>query len=165
MPNFDDYFTEFYDSETTKQFLQLQNDRDLFDTMVDSDYIFEQTNRVDKLLEILSLNRHLIHNKTVLNIRPKLGILAFAAIREGAKEVIIIDDGNTSNYIEQLISKHNLNTRIRVIKKNIKDQEIELSKVDILLGDWMGSFGINQTHAEEFIYARDKFLKPDGIVR
>ena len=164
MSKLDNYFTAFYESEKVQKYLQMQKDRDLFDSMVDSDHIFDQNHRIDKMLRILNLNKHIIKDKTILNIRPKLAILAFAAVREGAKEVIIVDDSNMTNYIEQLILKHNLSDKIKVIKKSVRDQSLKLEKVDILLSDWIGSFGVNMGYAEDFIYARDHFLKANGIV-
>ena len=164
MSKLDNFFTEFYQSEKTKKYLQMQNDRDLFDTMVDSDYIFDQKNRTEKLLKILKQNKKMIKNKTILNIRPKLAILAFAAIKEGAKQVIIVDNSNMTNYIQQLVDKHNLSDKIKVIKKNIRDKDLKIEKVDVLLSDWIGSFGINQGYAEDFIYARDRFVKGEGYV-
>lgn len=164
MSKLDNYFTGFYNSDMAKKYLELQKDRDLFDAIIDSDHIFDQTTRVDKLLELLSLNRHLLKDKTILNIRPKLAILAIAAIREGAKHVTIVDDSNMTSYIQHLVNKHQLGDRITVIKKSILDKDLKLDKFDVLISDWIGSFGINQGYVNDFIYARDQFVKNDGVV-
>lgn len=164
MSKLDSYFTSFYNAEHTKKLLEMQNDRDLYDSLVDADHIFDQASRIDKFLEILSLNKHLIKGKTILNIRPKLAIVAVAAIREGAKHVTIVDDSNLTNYLKTVIEKNNLSEKVTIVKKSIKDEDLQLEKFDILLSDWIGSFGVNQGYVDEFVAARDRFVKPDGIV-
>lgn len=37
-------------------------------------------------------------------------------------------------------------------------------KVDIIISEWMGYFLLYESMLDSVIYARDKYLKPDGLM-
>jgi hypothetical protein len=46
----------------------------------------------------------------------------------------------------------------------IEDIELPVDKVDIIISEWMGYFLLYEAMFDSVMFARDKWLKPDGIL-
>lgn len=55
-------------------------------------------------------------------------------------------------------------TLIRSYLKSIKELPHSIQKVDIIISDWMGFCLFNDSKLESVIYARDRWLKPGGLI-
>lgn len=162
MSKLDPLFNEYFSSPDAQKLLKKQIDCDLLDAMVDSDYVFDQESRLKVLADMMMLNKHLIKGKTVLNIHPKLLVLAFAAVHCGAAKVIVIDNTNITSYLEELIRKNNMKGKVEIVRKSLAEAQID--KVDVLVADCISSFGISKGLMADLIQARDLYLKQDGLV-
>ena len=58
---------------------------------------------------------------------------------------------------------NNLEDRITIIKGRVEEVDIP-EQVDIIMSEWMGYFLIYESMVDTVLYARDKWLKPDGLV-
>ena len=58
---------------------------------------------------------------------------------------------------------NNLEDRITIIKGRVEEVDIP-EQVDIIISEWMGYFLIYESMVDTVLYARDKWLKPDGLV-
>jgi len=58
---------------------------------------------------------------------------------------------------------NNLADKVTIFKSKLEDANIP-EKVDIIISEWMGYFLIYESMLDSVIYARDKWLKEDGIV-
>jgi len=111
-------------------------------------------------------NKHLFKNKVVLDIGSGTGILSMFAAKAGALHVIGIECSGIVNLAEQVIKDNNLAHKITLIKGKV--EEIELpqpyQKVDIIISEWMGYCLFYESMLDTVIFARDKWLKPDGLL-
>ena len=53
--------------------------------------------------------------------------------------------------------------KVTIIKSKIEDANIP-EQVDIIISEWMGYFLIYESMLDSVLFARDKWLKKDGIV-
>jgi len=51
-----------------------------------------------------------------------------------------------------------------VIKGKIEEIELPVKEVDIIISEWMGYFLLYESMLDSVIYARDKYLKPGGLM-
>ncbi|CAF1323482.1 unnamed protein product [Adineta steineri] len=111
-------------------------------------------------------NRHLFKDKVVLNIGCGVGIFSLFAAKAGAKMVIAVEKSNVIEYAKRIIRANRYDKIIRVIKGRIEDIELPegIDKVDIIIAEWMGYCLFYDSIIQSVIYARDKFLKPDGLI-
>lgn len=53
---------------------------------------------------------------------------------------------------------------VTVIKGKVEEVELPVEKVDIIISEWMGYSLFYESMLDTVLYARDKWLKPDGIM-
>jgi len=65
-----------------------------------------------------------------------------------------------------LISKESiyLFLDITLIKGKVEEVTLPVEKVDIIISEWMGYCLLYESMLDTVIYARDKWLKPDGLM-
>lgn len=100
--------------------------------------------------------------KVVLDVGTGTGILAFFAVQAGAKTVYAVD-ASESVHIAKKLAEANNYTNIHVIQGKI--EEIVLpEKVDIIISEPIGFLLVHERMLESYVIARDRFLKPDGLM-
>lgn len=111
-------------------------------------------------------NRQLFKDKVVLDVGCGVGLFSLFAAKAGAKLVIAVEKSNVIEYAKKIIQANRYDKVIRVIKGKIEDIQLPdgIEKVDIIIAEWMGYCLFYDTIIQSVIYARDKFLKPDGII-
>ncbi|CAF1106864.1 unnamed protein product [Adineta steineri] len=111
-------------------------------------------------------NRHLFKDKVVLNIGCGIGIFSLFAAKAGAKMVIAVEKSNVIEYTKKIIRANRYDKVIKVIKGKIEEIELPegIQQVDIIIAEWMGYSLFYDSIIQSVIYARDKYLKPDGII-
>jgi len=57
-----------------------------------------------------------------------------------------------------------LSSKITVIKGKVEEITLPVDKVDIIISEWMGYFLLYESMFDCVLFARDKWLKPDGMV-
>jgi hypothetical protein len=97
----------------------------------------------------------------VVDIGTGSGILALLAVRAGAKRVYAIEQ---TAIIEEAkkIARHNTGGGKIVFIKNRSDKVKLSEKVDVVVSELMGSFGIEENLYHFQVDARDRFLKSGG---
>jgi protein arginine N-methyltransferase 1 len=63
------------------------------------------------------------------------------------------------------VKENGLSDKITIIKAKVEEAELPVEKVDIIVSEWMGYFLLYEAMLDSVLYARDKWLAPDGIVR
>lgn len=53
---------------------------------------------------------------------------------------------------------------ITLIKGKVEEVELPVEKVDIIISEWMGYCLLYESMLDTVIFARDKWLKPDGLL-
>lgn len=57
-----------------------------------------------------------------------------------------------------------MNNKVEVIKSRIENDALPFHQVDIIVSEWMGYFLLFEGMLDSLIYARDRFLKPNGLI-
>lgn len=102
-------------------------------------------------------------DKVVLDVGTGTGILSFFAAQAGAKKVYAVE-ASPSAKIAKLLSDHNgFSNIIEIVVGKI--EEIDLpEKVDIIISEPIGFLLVHERMLESYVCARDRFLKPQGLM-
>lgn len=102
-------------------------------------------------------------DKVVLDVGTGTGILAFFAIQSGASFVYAVDASDSIEIASRLANSNGMEDKIKFIKGKIEDITLPM-KVDIIVSEPIGFLLVHERMLESYVYARDKFLKPDGLM-
>jgi len=111
-------------------------------------------------------NPHLFKDKIVLDIGCGTGILCLFAAKAGAKHVYGIEMAGIAHNARKIIEENGYSDRITVIKGKVEEIELpsKVKKVDIIISEWMGYFLLYESMLNTVLFARDKWLRPNGII-
>eukprot|EP00744_Colponema_vietnamica_P002353 GILI01003707.1.p1 GENE.GILI01003707.1~~GILI01003707.1.p1 ORF type:complete len:411 (+),score=143.34 GILI01003707.1:42-1235(+) len=110
-------------------------------------------------------NSHMFKDKVVLDIGCGTGILCLFAAKAGARKVFGIECSEIAVQAKQIIKDNGYDDVITIVKGKV--EEVELpgeDKVDIIISEWMGYFLIYESMLDTVLFARDKWLRPDGLI-
>eukprot|EP00727_Mastigamoeba_balamuthi_P002158 m51a1_g1194 putative arginine methyltransferase (344) ;mRNA; f:437465-438833 len=105
----------------------------------------------------------MVKDKVVLDVGCGTGILSLFAAQAGAKHVYAIECAEIIEQARKIIKANNFENVITLIKGRVEDVELP-EKVDVLMSEWMGYFLMYESMLASVIYAREKWLKPGGVV-
>jgi len=97
----------------------------------------------------------------VADIGTGSGILAFFAVQAGAKKVYAVEQDEVIEEAKKLAKKNGLDKRIVFIKGRSDRVEVP-EKVDVIISELIGFFGLEENLHRFKIDARKRFLKPGG---
>lgn len=120
--------------------------------------------RTESYQDAILQNSRLFKDKIVLDVGCGTGILSMFAAKAGAAKVYGIDQSDVVYKAMDIIRENNLQNQIHLIRGQIEDVNLPVDKFDIIVSEWMGYFLLFEGMLDSFIRARNKFLKPSGIV-
>ncbi|XP_071954725.1 protein arginine N-methyltransferase 1-B-like [Antedon mediterranea] len=109
-------------------------------------------------------NKHLFRGKTVLDVGCGTGILCMFAAKAGAKQVIGIECSSIVDHAKKIVEANNLSHIVTLVKGKVEDVTLPVDKVDIIISEWMGYCLFYESMLNTVIYARDKWLAPEGLI-
>merc|ERR1711970_1540755 len=109
-------------------------------------------------------NRHLFKGKTVLDVGCGTGILSMFAAKAGATKVIGIEMSNIVEHAKKIVQSNNLDSVVTIIQGKIEEIQLPVEKVDVIISEWMGYCLFYESMLDSVLYARDKWLAPDGLM-
>ncbi|XP_023666616.1 protein arginine N-methyltransferase 8-B isoform X4 [Paramormyrops kingsleyae] len=109
-------------------------------------------------------NKHVFKDKIVLDVGSGTGILSMFAAKAGARHVYGIECSSISEYSEKIIKSNHLDNVITIFKGKVEEVELPVEKVDIIISEWMGYCLFYESMLNTVIFARDKWLKPGGLI-
>ncbi|XP_051886204.1 protein arginine N-methyltransferase 1-like isoform X2 [Pristis pectinata] len=109
-------------------------------------------------------NKHVFKDKTVLDVGSGTGILAMFAAKAGAKKVFGIECSSISDYSEKIIKANHLDNIIVIFNGKVEEVQLPVDEVDIIISEWMGYSLFYESMLNTVIFARDKWLKPGGLM-
>lgn len=86
------------------------------------------------------------------------------AAKAGAAQVYAIDCSNIIDYARTIVEANKLSDTITLIKGKVEEVVLPVPHVDIIISEWMGYCLFYESMLDTVLYARDKWLKPDGLL-
>lgn len=84
--------------------------------------------------------------------------------KAGAKQVIAVDKSEIVDKARENIFNNGLGDQIVTLKGRIEEVILPVKEVDIIVSEWMGYCLLYEAMLPSIIWARDKYLKPDGLL-
>lgn len=119
--------------------------------------------RTESYLNAIKKNKEVFKDKVVLDIGCGTGVLSIFAAQAGAKKVYGLDFAEIADYAKKIVKDNHLEDKVEIIKAKVEDAEIN-EKVDIIISEWMGYFLLFESMLDTVLFARDKWLKPGGLI-
>ncbi|GBE81018.1 Protein arginine N-methyltransferase 1 [Sparassis crispa] len=109
-------------------------------------------------------NPHLFKDKTVLDVGCGTGILSMFAAKAGAKHVVGIDMSNIIDQAVKIVEANGFKDKITLVKGKLEEAPLPITQFDIIISEWMGYFLLYESMLDTVLLARDKYLKPGGLI-
>lgn len=111
-------------------------------------------------------NKHLFKDKIVLDVGCGTGILSMFAAKAGAKQVIGVDMSSIVEHARKIVKDNHLDDKVTIIRGKIEEISLPegIEKVDIIISEWMGYCLFYESMLDSVLYARDKWLAPNGLM-
>jgi protein arginine N-methyltransferase 3 len=126
---------------------------------------------------------NLFLDAVVLDVGCGTGILSLFAARAGAKRVIAVDASDIAEKASKIVKDNGLDhiityvylnyprnprssTHSRVLRGKVEDIALPdgITKVDIIISEWMGYALLYESMLDSVLRARDLFLRPGGVI-
>ncbi|KYK54521.1 protein arginine N-methyltransferase [Drechmeria coniospora] len=120
--------------------------------------------RTDAYRDFIYENKHLFKDKVVLDIGCGTGILSMFCATAGAAQVIAVDKSEIIIKARENIFNNGLSAIVTCLSGAIEDVKLPVDKVDIIVSEWMGYCLLYEAMLPSVLYARDKYLKPGGLL-
>jgi len=120
--------------------------------------------RTRSYMNAILQNKHLFKDKIVLDVGCGTGILSMFAAKAGAKHVIGVDMSTIIFKAREIVKINGLADKITLIQGKMEEIEMPFEKVDIIISEWMGYFLLYESMLDTVLYARDRYLKKDGLI-
>lgn len=104
-----------------------------------------------------------IRNKVVLDVGAGTGILSCFCAQAGAKKVFAVEASDIAKQAMKVVDSNGLSDKIQVIQGLVEDIMLP-EKVDVIVSEWMGYCLLYESMLESVIVARDRWLKPGGLI-
>jgi protein arginine N-methyltransferase 1 len=99
----------------------------------------------------------------VLDIGTGTGIMAFFALKFGAKFVYAIEPNDLIRIAEEVAKANGFSTQIKFIKDLSTNVKLD-QKADVIVSDLRGALPLLGTHIPSIVDARTRLLKPGGTL-
>jgi SAM-dependent methyltransferase len=99
----------------------------------------------------------------VLDVGAGTGILSLFAARAGAARVYAIERTTVAVIAQELAAANGYADVVRVILGDAMDLELP-EKVDVIVSEWLGGFGIDEGMLVPVVAARERWLRPGGVM-
>ncbi|XP_039126042.1 protein arginine N-methyltransferase PRMT10-like [Dioscorea cayenensis subsp. rotundata] len=119
--------------------------------------------RMEAYYNAVFKNSYHFRNKVVLDVGTGTGILAIWCAQAGAKKVYAVEATKMSDHARDLVKANNVYDVVEVIEGSMEDVLLP-EKVDVIISEWMGYFLLRESMFDSVICARDRWLKPDGVM-
>jgi protein arginine N-methyltransferase 3 len=124
--------------------------------------------RTEAYRDFIYKNKHLFEGKTILDVGCGTGILSMFCAKAGAKKVFAVDNSDIARKAEEIVKANGLQKTIYVHHGLMEDQKLAYliggRTIDIIVSEWMGYALLFEGMLESVLKARDRYLKPDGLM-
>lgn len=120
--------------------------------------------RTRSYMNAIMQNGHLFKDKVVLDIGCGTGILSLFASKAGAKHVYGIECSSIAEQATRIVADNGYSERVTIIRGKVEEVSLPVDKVDIIVSEWMGYFLFYESMLDTVLFARDKWLRPGGLI-
>ena len=99
----------------------------------------------------------------VLDLGAGLGIHGLLAAKLGAKRVYLVEPEDIIVVADEIAKANGYGDRVRCIQGKIEEVTIP-ERVDVIISVFTGNFLLEEDLLPSLFYARDKYLKPNGVL-
>ena len=99
----------------------------------------------------------------VLDLGAGLGILGLLAAQLGAKKVYLVEPEDVIAVAKEIVAQNGCSDRVSCLQGKIEDIELP-EPVDVIISVFTGNFLLQEDLLPSLFHARDKYLKPDGVM-
>jgi len=131
---------------------------DIHETML------KDTVRTDAYRDFIYNHKSLFAGKTVLDVGCGTGILSMFCAKAGAARVIAVDNSAIIDKARENVFNNGFADKITCLRGKIEEVSLPIDTVDIIVSEWMGYCLLYEAMLDSVIWARDKYLKPDGLM-
>lgn len=97
----------------------------------------------------------------VLDFGAGTGILSLFAAQAGAAHVFAVERTTMARLARQLVARNGFANRVTVIQADIEAVRLPC-QVDVIVSEWLGTYGVDENMLAPLLLARDRWLKPGG---
>lgn len=97
----------------------------------------------------------------VLDLGAGTGILSVFAATAGARRVYAIERTSIADVARRVIDANGFASTIELMQADLEDVTLP-EKVDVIVSEWMGGFGVDENMIAPLVMARDRWLRPGG---
>ena len=102
-------------------------------------------------------------DKVVLDVGTGTGILALFAVQAGARKVYAVEASESADVARTLVAANGYADKIEIIQGKLEDLNLP-EKVDIIISEPIGFLLVHERMLETYAVARERFLKPGGLM-
>jgi SAM-dependent methyltransferase len=110
-----------------------------------------------------ALSRVIHPESVVLDIGAGSGILSLFAAQAGARKVYAVERTSIIDLAAKIVKSNGFQNKIELIHADASSAKLP-EKVDVIVSEWLGPFGVDENFLPAVIEARDRWLKPDGYM-
>ncbi|VVC43873.1 Protein arginine N-methyltransferase,S-adenosyl-L-methionine-dependent methyltransferase [Cinara cedri] len=125
--------------------------------------MIQDSPRTEAYKNAILSNRILFEGKVVLEVGAGTGILSIFCAQAKASKVYAVEASKVSEIARKLVDENHFSNIIEVVYSKVEDITLPC-QVDIIVSEWMGFYMLHEGMLDSVLVARDKFLKPDGIM-
>jgi SAM-dependent methyltransferase len=97
----------------------------------------------------------------VLDMGAGTGILSIFAAAAGARKVYAVERTGIAEVARRVIAANGYSASIEILQSDLEEVSLP-EKVDVIVSEWMGGFGVDENLLAPLVMARDRWLRPGG---
>eukprot|EP00928_Gymnodinium_smaydae_P046727 TRINITY_DN31148_c0_g1_i1.p1 TRINITY_DN31148_c0_g1~~TRINITY_DN31148_c0_g1_i1.p1 ORF type:complete len:419 (+),score=94.09 TRINITY_DN31148_c0_g1_i1:132-1259(+) len=125
--------------------------------------MLEDSHRTGSYHQAIVSNPSCFEGKVVMDVGAGTCILSIFAARAGAAKVFAVEATDMASRGRRIVEANGLSEVITVIQGTVETVNLPC-KVDIIVSEWMGYFLLRERMLDSVLHARDRFLKPGGVM-